>query len=136
MNRPLLPLFVLLAAPVVGAAPPPLADPVAHRLPIHSELLTPGTVTPRQVEHPQLAQPLCILGNDTRSLAWLARNAERLRELGATCFITVVESADDLRRVKHAAQGVTMVPASADQLARRYGLTHYPVLIGRDWIEQ
>ncbi len=136
MSLPLLALLALLTTPIVGAAPPPLADPVAHRLPIRSTLLTPGTVTPHRVEHPQLAQPLCILGNDTRSLTWLARNANRLRELGATCFLTVVESADDLRRAGRAAQGVAIVPASADQLAQRYGLTHYPVLIGREWIEQ
>lgn len=133
---PFLTIAVLIVAPVASAAPPMLSDPVALRLPIGSTLLSEGRFTARRVEHPELAQPLCVIGNDPRSLMWLRRNAGRLRDLHTTCFMTVVESGDDLRRAGHAAEGVVIVPASADQLASRYGLTHYPVLIGRNWIEQ
>lgn len=112
------------------------ADPLAHRLPLRSDLLAPGPVVSQSADNPALALPLCIVGDDPRSLAWLRRNAERLRSVRATCFLTAVESPDGLRRVQRVATGISVVTASADQLAERYGVKHYPVLISKGWIEQ
>ena len=77
-----------------------------------------------------------LVGADELSRRWLARHRERLAELKAVGLL--VQAADDakVQAVWAAAPELTIMPVSADELARRLQLTRYPVLIHREGIEQ
>jgi len=96
--------------------------------------LTPGTITPRPIHVPGLT-PIFLIGDDSRSRAWLRANTEKLHALRAVGFVVQVESEDALQSLRHLAPDLTLVPASGDDLAQRLGLKHYPVLVTATGIE-
>jgi len=104
-------------------------------LPIRSTLLTPGDVTRRVITVPGLS-PMFLIGDDTRSREWLRQRAETLRSIRATGFVVHVDTDDELAALRALVPGVTIVPTSGDDLARRMQITHYPVLITATGIEQ
>ncbi|KJS66071.1 MAG: hypothetical protein JL55_37630, partial [Pseudomonas sp. BICA1-14] len=75
-------------------------------------------------------------GDDARSRAWLRQRHAALRELGAVGLVVNVESTAALVDLRRLAPGLTLAPASGDDLAQRLGLHHYPVLITATGIEQ
>lgn len=107
----------------------------ADMLPVRSTLLTPGVVARRVIEAPGL-NPLFLVGDDERSRAWLRRHAERLRELGAVGLVVDVESQAALDTLRRLGPGLILSPVAADDLARRLGIRHYPVLVTATGIEQ
>jgi integrating conjugative element protein (TIGR03765 family) len=115
--------------PSLGAAD------LSQLLPIYSPGLTPGPVTRTAISRPYSA-PLFLIGCDPLSARWLAANRSRLAYLGAVGM--VVEAPDEaaLQRVTELAGGLSLLPASATDLAASLGITHYPVLITRDNFEQ
>jgi integrating conjugative element protein (TIGR03765 family) len=104
-------------------------------LPVHSAHLTPGPVTHRVIEAPGLT-PFFLAGDDPRSRAWVNEHRDTLVHLGAVGFVVQVESASALASLRALARGLTLVPAPADELARRLNLTHYPALVTATGIEQ
>lgn len=107
----------------------------ADMLPVRSTLLTPGTMEPRVIEAPGL-QPLFFIGDDERSRTWLQQHAKRLRELDAVGLVVNVESQSALDALRLLGPELVLSPVSADDLARRLGIRHYPVLITATGIEQ
>ena len=105
-------------------------------LPIRTPEMEPGVVARRVESRPEITRPLFLVGADPRSLQWLRRHRERLRSLRATGLLVAVRSLSDLDAVAAVAQGLPISPASASSLARRYGLTHYPLLLSSKGIEQ
>jgi integrating conjugative element protein (TIGR03765 family) len=103
-------------------------------LPVRSTRLTPGTVTPRTIHAPGLT-PMFLIGTDAASQRWLLQHVERLRALNAIGFVVNVESMEALDSLRRHAPGIALSPASGDDLARRLGLDHYPVLITATGIE-
>jgi integrating conjugative element protein (TIGR03765 family) len=103
-------------------------------LPVRSEKLTPGDVEPRVIRAPGLS-PFFLVGDDPRSRAWLRARIDSLRELRAVGFVVNVNSADALSSLRQLAPGLTLAPASGDDLAERLGLHHYPALITATGIE-
>lgn len=63
------------------------------------------------------------------------RMLPKLRALHASGMIVNVEQAQGLAALRAQAAGVTLMPASGDDLARRLGLRHYPVLVTATGIE-
>lgn len=118
-------------APRVGNA----ADAEAAMLPVRSTQLSPGEVQHRVIRAPGL-MPLFLVGDDERSRAWLQQRQAALRELGAVGLVVNVESAAALEELRRLAPGLTLSPASGDDLAQRLGLRHYPVLITPTGLEQ
>jgi len=125
-------------------APPsaPLEVPVPPRpyseadlLPVRSTLLTPGVVERRVIQAPGL-RPLFLIGDDERSHQWLGQRGDLLRELGAIGLVVNVDSPVALDELRRSAQGLILSPVSADDLAGRLGIRHYPVLITATGIEQ
>jgi len=96
--------------------------------------LSPGTITPRAIHAPGL-KPIFLIGDDSRSRAWLRANTEKLHALRAVGFVVQVESEEALRSLRHLAPNLILVPASGDDLAQRLGLRHYPVLVTATGIE-
>ncbi|MEO3691365.1 integrating conjugative element protein [Roseateles paludis] len=123
------------------ARPAPLPRPrvgnsaEAAMLPVRSANLSPGDVPRRVIRAPGLT-PLFLVGDDARSRAWLRQRHAALRELGAVGLVVNVESMAALVELRHLAPGLTLAPASGDDLAQRLGLRHYPVLITSTGVEQ
>jgi integrating conjugative element protein (TIGR03765 family) len=111
----------------------PLSQPLAvwdvrALLPIHSPGLTPGPVAAREHTLP-LAQSFFLIGADALSRAWLVRHRMRLEALGAVGMLVEAKSTADLEAIAELAGGLTIMPASAADVAATLGLKHYPVCI-------
>lgn len=120
-----------MTAPRVGNA----ADTEATMLPVRSTQLSPGEVQRRVIRAPGLTA-LFLIGDDERSRAWLRQRQAALRELQAVGLVVNVESAAALAELRRLSPGLTLSPASGDDLAQRLGLHHYPVLITSTGVEQ
>ncbi|NWA11008.1 integrating conjugative element protein [Pseudomonas gingeri] len=107
----------------------------ADMLPVQSESLVPGHLDPR-VHHVPGLQPVFLVGDDELSRRWLQQRAAVLRDLGAVGLVVSVQRLQALAELRQLGTGLTMVPAAADDLARRLGLKHYPVLVTATGIEQ
>jgi len=107
----------------------------ASMLPVRSTLLTPGAMERRVIQAPGL-NPLFLVGDDERSRAWLRRNAEKLRGLNAIGLVVNVESQAALDALRRLGPGLALSPVVGDDLARRLGIRHYPVLVTATGIEQ
>ena len=117
------------SAPALGAAD------IKHRLPIRSPGLTVGAVVPRAIKRPFTA-PLFLIGADARSERWLIQHRARLAQLGAVGMLVEVPDEAALDRLTELARGLILLPASGSDLAKSLELTHYPVLITQEGIEQ
>ncbi len=124
------------AAPLAGVTVPdtPMTD--SDLLPIRTPELTLGRISTRTVDFPELTAPVCVIGSDDRSLAWLVIHHARLQQLATRCVLVQAESVADLNRVARFSAGIPVLPAVGAELAQKYGLTHYPVLLSKKWIEQ
>lgn len=107
----------------------------ADVLPVRSAQLTPGIVEPRSIEAQGL-RPIFLVGDDERSRSWLRERRETLLALDAVGLVVNVESSTALDELRRVARGLTLLPTSGDDIARRVGLAHYPVLITATSIEQ
>ncbi|MDX1252273.1 MAG: integrating conjugative element protein [Gammaproteobacteria bacterium] len=135
----LAPYFEPLQDANADAAAPvkPVPDSVADGLlPVHTPEMSPGKVVTRPLNKPELTQPLFLIGPDALSLEWLRRHRERLIQINAIGMLVEARTSADLQAVAGLAKGLRIMPASASDIARLLGLTHYPVLITRTGIEQ
>lgn len=122
----------------IGISPPPLPRrPYSERdfLPVVSSHLAPGRVRGRVISAPGLT-PLCLVGDDARSRAWLKKRVATLQALHAACLVVNIATYAELQELRRLAPHVPLVPASGDDIARRLKLHHYPVLITATGIEQ
>ena len=71
-----------------------------------------------------------------RSRQWLQDHRDRLKEIGAVGMLVQADTLDDLRTIAELADGLSILPASASDLAKALGISHYPVLISTHAIEQ
>ena len=121
---------------------PPIVPPVseapyseADMLPVLSTHLRPGKVERRVINLPGLV-PLFLIGDDNLSRRWLVTRIDELRELNAMGLVVNVRHMDALTELRQLGSGLTMTPATADDLALRLAIQHYPVLITATGIEQ
>lgn len=125
-----------MSSPHIEIPPPPSAPfSEADMLPVRSVRLSPGPVERRVIEAPGLP-PFFLVGDDAQSRAWLQQRAPHLRELNAAGLVVNVDSAEVLAELRALVPGLSLAPASADDLVERLGLHHYPVLITSTGIEQ
>ena len=110
------------------------ADPQAW-LPIQSPGLTPGLIQARPHDRP-FARPFFLIGSDARSRQWLWDHRERLKDIGAVGMLVQADTLEDLRTIAELADGLSILPASASDIAKALGISHYPVLITAHGIEQ
>lgn len=116
-------------SPRLGAAD------VQALLPIRSPGLSPGPVQTRSHDRP-FSRPFFLIGSDDRSRRWLVEYRGRLKEIGAVGMLVQAETQEDLRAIAQLAGGLPILPASAVDIATALGLSHYPVLITPQGIEQ
>jgi integrating conjugative element protein (TIGR03765 family) len=140
-TSPLAPLLEVLAADQPPDLPPGPQLPnlgaadLERLLPIQSPGLTPGRVEPRSVEQ-RFARPFFLIGADSLSRQWLKARRAELRRIGAIGMLVQAETVGDLRLVAELADGLPILPAPASDIATALGLSHYPVLISNQGIEQ
>lgn len=137
-----LPYYVALGlqpSPGLGPIQPSLVPTTpfseVSMLPVHSSLLTPGQVSYQKTKLPGM-MPFFILGDDAYSNAWLQQHAGALRKLNAVGLVVNVESLERLQVLRNHSPGLFLIAESGDELAQRFGLTHYPALITSMAIEQ
>lgn len=104
-------------------------------LPIRSPELTPGPVARQKMTRPFTA-PMFLIGSDPLSARWLLQNRTRLKTLGAVGLVVELPDKAKLQQLIELAPGLPLLPASGSDLAKSLGLTHYPVLITQEGIEQ
>ena len=110
------------------------ADP-ENWLPIQSPGLTPGFVQARSHDRP-FARPFFLIGSDARSRQWLKHHRDRLKEIGAVGMLVQADTLDDLHTIAELADGLSILPASGTDIAKALDVSHYPVLISAQGIEQ
>ncbi|EBL8291868.1 integrating conjugative element protein [Salmonella enterica] len=129
-GEPTAPLFEAIApepesASGLSAPAIPLEEAI---FPVVSSRIHPGVVTSRPLSLPGMT-PLFILGDDPLSSHWLTQQLSTLKSLNATGLVVNVASAENLEKLRREADGLTLLPASGDDLAVRLQLDTYPVLI-------
>ena len=146
-TRPLAPLLSVFGETTPSVPPPRQPDPVgdlgaadlSRLLPIRSPGLTPGAVTRRPLRLPNngaLPRPFFLIGADELSRKWLATHRDRLKSIGAVGMLVQAESVNDVEAIARIANGLSILPASATDIAEVLGIEHVPVLISRRGIEQ
>jgi integrating conjugative element protein (TIGR03765 family) len=124
--------------PDPAPVPPSTEQVLDEHLQARSPNLSPG-VQPRIAvggSGTHLPRPIFLVGADARSLDWLARHRIRLSALGAVGLVVDAEGLGDILQLRRAAGELQLAAGSGEMLAEHFGLRHYPVLIGPEWIEQ
>ena len=121
---------------------PPIAPPMdvvlQQTITVRSPSLSPG-VQPRIAvgkAGTYLPRPIFLVGADKTSLNWLAKHRIALATLGAVGLVVESNGEDDMLKVMRVAGDLPLAAGSGEMLAEQFGLRHYPVLIGPEWIEQ
>jgi len=117
---------------------PLMSQALAQRSVVRSPGLSPGVQTrkPTGKAGTLLPRPLFLVGADEASLNWLREHRERLMHIGAVGLIVQAEGEADIEKVRAVAGELQLATGSGAMLAEHFGITHYPVLIGPEWIEQ
>ena len=140
-TRPIAPLLEVFAAdeplvPRVDPNRPNLgAADLERLLPIQSPGLTLGKVERRHLDI-KFARPFFLIGSDPVSRRWLATHRDELLRIGAVGMLVQAETVDDLRAIAKLCGGLPILPAPATDIAEALGLSHYPVLVSNQGIEQ
>ncbi|WP_456448012.1 PFL_4695 family integrating conjugative element protein [Thiolapillus sp.] len=117
---------------------PLMRQALAQRSVVRSPGLSPGVQTRRPTGKAGavLPRPLFLVGADEVSLNWLREHRERLMHIGAVGLIVQADGEADIGKVRAVAGELQLATGSGAMLAEHFGITHYPVLIGPEWIEQ
>ena len=108
----------------------------AYALPITTPSMSPGVVTASPKILRYLQPPLFLVGSEARSKHWLIEKREQLMQLGAIGLLIQAKDKKDVEAMLILAQGLRLVPASAEGFAAELGLTHYPILLSNQGWEQ
>lgn len=140
-GEPTAPFFDAINAgkslPATGSPviPPPASLSISDMLPVSTPEMSPGAVASRPLNLPGMP-PVFVLGDDAASRHWLQLHATSLSRMQATGMVISVRDEQGLNALRQLAPGVSMVPVSGGDLARRLALTHYPLLITATGISQ
>ncbi|WP_419851720.1 integrating conjugative element protein [Actinobacillus pleuropneumoniae] len=113
----------------------PSAVSEEQMLPVVSHKWRVGKVSPQTVNLPG-AIPLFLIGADDTSVNWLEAQREQLISMNATGLVINVQNMEQLTRLRQIVPSLTLMPASADSLADRLNIYHYPILITAEGITQ
>lgn len=83
-----------------------------------------------------VARPFFIVGFDQQSAQWLAANHVHLKNINALGFVTNVNSPAQLEKLRRYAGDLTLNAIPVDDIAGRFQITRYPVLVTQESIIQ
>lgn len=110
------------------AEPVPAPADISDMLPVITPEMSAGKVVSREL-HLVGMTPVFLVGDDALSREWLTLRRDELKRLHATGLVVNVSDKSALSELQQMIPGVTLLPASASEIARRLQLSHYPVLI-------
>jgi integrating conjugative element protein (TIGR03765 family) len=82
------------------------------------------------------ARPFFLIGSDPRSRQWLVKHRERLKAIGAVGMLVQADTLEDLQATASLSGGLPIMPASAADIASVLEISHYPVLVTSQGVEQ
>lgn len=112
----------------LAAEPAPAPADISDMLPVTTPEMSAGKVVSREL-HLAGMTPVFLVGDDQLSREWLTLRLDELKRLHATGLVVNVGDKDAFTELQQLIPGVTLLPASASEIARRLQLNHYPVLI-------
>lgn len=125
----LIPAILLVAtAAVAGPAVPMQALDESRLLPVVTHNLHPGQQPRLALNQPGMT-PLFLIGDDPLSAEWLRQHRDALKTLHATGLVVNVATLARLNALRTIAPALTLLPVSADDMAKHLPITAYPVLI-------
>ncbi|WP_318521207.1 PFL_4695 family integrating conjugative element protein [Photobacterium leiognathi] len=74
---------------------------------------------------------LAIVGSDPYSIDWLKHNKQRIKTMNAVTILVDANSDHDYQKVLVAANGLEVIPVSAGDLTKDFGIKNYPVLMNK-----
>ncbi len=107
-----------------------------NQLPVHTPNMTPGKEPARSFSIPSLPQPVCLVGTDEYSRHWIAHHRQRLLDLKAMCIVVEAPDRASLDGLVKTLGEIPWFAAPGTDIAKIHQLSHYPVLISREYIEQ
>lgn len=113
--------------PLTAESVPAPAD-ISDMLPVTTPEMSAGKVVSREL-HLAGMTPVFLVGDDPLLRDWLTLRHDELKRLHATGLVVNVSDKAGLTELQQRVPGVTLLPASASEIARRLQLSHYPVLI-------
>ncbi|WP_145479741.1 integrating conjugative element protein [Yersinia similis] len=120
---------------VTTIVPPSAPLSVSAMLPVNTPELTPGKVDARILNLEGIL-PIFIIGDDESSRRWLTLRLNTLVQLNAVGLVVNITREEAFNDLKEHAEGLTLLPVSGSDLAKRLGLSHYPVLLTEKGMEQ
>jgi integrating conjugative element protein (TIGR03765 family) len=105
-------------------------------LPITTPSMQPGTVTVEPKKLHYLQRPLFLVGADAFSQRWLFNKRDQLKRIGAVGLLIQAKDMAEVETILQLADGLQLIPASAEGFAKQVGLSHYPVLLSKEGWEQ
>ncbi len=128
---------ILLAtnAAIAGPAVPMQALDEARLLPVVTHNLHPGRQPRLALSLPGMT-PLFLIGDDPLSTEWLRQHRDELKTLHVTGLVVNVTTLARLNALRAIAPTLTLLPVSADDMAKHLPITAYPVLITDKGLEQ
>lgn len=117
---------------------PPMEAVLQQQVTVLSPSMSPGAQPRISIGDAglHLPHPIFLIGTDELSLHWLTEHRIRLSALGAVGLVVEADGIADMLKVKRVAGDLPLAAGSGEMLAEQFGLRHYPVLIGPEWIEQ
>ncbi|WP_318269754.1 integrating conjugative element protein [Salinisphaera orenii] len=105
-------------------------------LPVASNQLSPGHVAKRPIHLPSVTTPFFLIGDGDLSRHWLKQRRSKLKQLHAVGLVVDVQTEAQMKRLRRLGDGLVMHPTHGNDIAKRLGLSHYPVLITPKAIQQ
>ena len=104
--------------------------------PLPKTNMIPGIEIKRAVNLTWLAMPIFLIGSDEQSLQWLKQHQTDLISLHAHGLLVNAQSSSDISKIRSDFSDLSIMPLSANMIADRLAIKHYPVLITSTEIKQ
>ena len=125
----LIPAILLVTTSAIAEPAVPMqALDEARLLPVITRNLHPGQQPRLALNLPGMT-PLFLIGDDPQSTEWLRQHQDVLKTLHATGLVVNVTTLARLNALRGIAPELTLLPVSADDMAKHLPITAYPVLI-------
>ncbi|EFE07320.1 integrating conjugative element protein [Citrobacter youngae] len=128
-------MLLVTATAIAGPAVPMQALDEARLLPVITHNLYPGQQPRLALNLPGMA-PLFLIGDDPLSTEWLRQHQDALKTLHATGLVVNVTTLARLNTLRTIAPALTLLPVSADDMAKHLPISAYPVLLTDKGLEQ
>ncbi len=128
-------MLLFTTAAIAGPAVPMQALDETRLLPVITHNLHPGQQPRLALNLPGMT-PLFLIGDDPQSTEWLRQHQDVLKTLHATGLVVNVTTLARLNALRGIVPELTLLPVSADDMAKHLPITAYPVLITDKGLEQ